>query len=411
MTTLFKGLFAAAVAGILVAAPARSEEVSTTNLVSGNNAFALELYSRLAAGDGNVFFSPYSISTCLAMTYAGARGDTASQIGHVFHFDSDGAQLSSNFAELQKHLDELEQKAEVKLDIANGMWVEKNQKLLKEFTSVVRDSYGAEVKQADFRSSAEPTRRDINDWVSEKTSGKITDLLQPGVVNAATRLVLVNAIYLKGSWVHSFKKSATVDGPFSVSDTQKATAHFMHQDSSFEYAENEDCQLLEMPYGDSKTGIGGNNLLAMDILLPRKADGLKKLESSLTEPALIALVGKARPQKINVTFPKFTTTAQISLGQTLAAMGMPLAFSNEADFSGMDGERDLYISAIVHKAYVKVDESGTEAAAATGTVMALTSVMRQPSPVFRADHPFIFLIRDTQSGAILFLGRITDPTK
>jgi serpin B len=185
----------------------------------------------------------------------------------------------------------------------------------------------------------------------------------------------------------------------------------MHQDAFFKYAETEACQLLEMPYGDPKVGRGTIGSLAMDVLLPHDAEGLKKLESSLTDSALNELLLRANQQKIKVTFPKFTTTSQFGLAQTLSAMGMPLAFSDQADFSGMDGERDLYISTVIHKAYVNVDEAGTEAAAATAGVMALTSMMPRPSPEFRADHPFIFLIRDTQSGAILFLGRVTDPTK
>jgi serpin B len=395
-------------------ASAATELASISRLATDNNAFALNLYARLASAGGNLFLSPYSISTCLAMTYTGARGETAQQMARTLHFKSEPPLLADTFAALQSQLNLLQQKGPLELNIANALWTQEGHPFLPTFTAVAREKYQAELQQTDFRTQAEPTRGQINDWVSQQTKGKITDLLARGVINAQTRVVLVNAIYFKGTWTRPFQKRLTADAPFNLTSMQTVTAHFMHQETFFKYTEIPDGQLLELPYttGDAATEVGAaNQPLVMDILLPRETDGLKKLEAALTAPTLAQWLAQVRMEKISVFLPRFTTTAQFNLTETLAALGMPLAFSRDADFSGMDGQLDLHISAVIHKAFIQVDETGTEAAAATGTVMALTSAISRPSPQFRADHPFLFLIRDTQSGAILFLGRINDPTK
>jgi serpin B len=374
------------------------------SLAGGNTAFALDLYARLKTVDGNLFLSPYSISTCLAMTFAGARGDTAAQMAQTLHFGTNQNQLAASFNELQEQLNQEQEKNGMELDFANGIWAQKDHVFLAAFLDVARQSYGANLRQIDFRTRSETARTEINDWVGHETKGKITDLIQPGVVNPATQLVLVNAIYFKGQWAREFDKQNTANAPFSVTSTQKLPVPLMNLTADFKYAEVGGLQLLELPYaGDG---------FAMVVLLPRDVDGLKNLENLLNKQTLDHWLTQARELNVAVLLPKFKLAAQFSLAKPLGEMGMTDAFSPGADFSGMDGERDLFISAVVHKAFVDVNEEGTEAAAATGVVMRMNAVrMPRPTPIFRADHPFLFLIRDLHSGSILFLGRVVDPTR
>jgi serpin B len=376
----------------------------TADLTAGNTAFALDLYAQLKSGDGNLFFSPYSISTCLAMTYAGARGDTEAQMARTLHFGADQARFHSGFGELQKQLNTVQQKQEVQLNIANGLWAQKEYPFLDAFLKTATQTYDAKLNQADFRTRAEAARKEINDWVSDRTKAKITDLIAPGSLDAATRLMLVNAIYFKGKWLHEFKKVRTTDQPFFVTLEQKVQTKMMNGSAKYKYAETETLQLLELPY------MGGD--LSMLVLLPKQKGGLPPLENSLNQKQLNDWLARGSIREVDVFLPKFKLTQEFALAPTLEAMGMTDAFSSSADFSGMDGRRDLYISAVIHKAYVDVNEEGTEAAAATGlTLRALAMQRPEPTPVFRADHPFLFLIRDTRSGSILFLGRVTNPAK
>jgi len=374
------------------------------SLAGGNTAFALDLYARLKSADGNLFFSPYSISTCLATTYAGAQGDTAAQMAQTLHFGTNQNQLAASFGELQKQLNDDQEKTGVELSTANGLWGQKDHPFLPAFLAIAEQSYGAHLKQIDFHTHADTARTELNDWVGRQTKGKITDLIQPGVLNPATRLVLVNAIYFKGSWAREFDKHSTADAPFTVAPDQRAVVPMMNQTAAFEYAKVDGLQVLELPYaGDD---------LSMVVLLPRESDGLKGVENLLNTQTLDRWLAQALEQKVTVFLPKFKMAAQFSLAKPLAEMGMTEAFSPNANFSGMDGERDLFISAVVHKAFVDVNEEGTEAAAATGVVMrSMAIMMPRPTPVFRADHPFIFLIRDNHSGSILFLGRLVEPIR
>lgn len=390
----------------LIGHPADTTTVAndTQNLAGGNTSFALDLYTRLKTADGNLFFSPYSISTCLAMTYAGARGDTAAQMAQTLHFDTDQIQLAASFGELQKQLNSEQEKKRVELNIANGLWGQKDHLFLPAFLDIAKQSYGANSKQVDFRTHADTARTEINDWVDHKTKGKITDLIQPGVLGPATRLVLVNAIYFKGSWTGEFDKHSTIKAPFTVTPNRKPEVPLMNLTADFKYTEVDGLQLLELPYaGDD---------LSLIVLLPRELDGLKGMEDLFNTQTLDRWLAQAREQKVEVFLPKFKLSAQFSLAKPLAEMGMTDAFSPNANFFGMDGERDLFISAVVHKAFVDVNEEGTEATAATGVVMRSMAVMMpRPTPIFRADHPFIFLIRDNHSGSIIFLGRLVEPTR
>ncbi len=371
-------------------------------LVSGNNSFAFDLYSQLKSGNGNLFFSPYSVSTCLGMTYAGAKGNTGLQMAKVFHFGTQ-SDTSSGFGDLQAQLNALQEQKRFELNIANGLWAQKGKSFLPAFLEVAQKQFGAKLEMADFKTAADAVRKEINDWVSDKTKGKINNLLPQGSLDALTRLVLVNAIYFKASWMSSFQPSMTRDDAFHTSADKTVSAKMMNQTAHFRYGEDNDLQILEMGY----TGRD----IAMVVVLPRKLDGLKALENELSAERLAGWLAKLKSEEVRVSFPKFKLESQFGLNRTLAQMGMPDAFSRSSDFSGMDGTRELYISAVVHKAYVDVNEAGTEAAAATGVAMAARVMRPHPQPVFRADHPFLFLIRDTHSGSILFLGRVTDPAK
>jgi serine protease inhibitor len=389
---------------LLAAMPTSAQPAATDVVVTGNTRFAFDLYARLKTADGNLFFSPYSISTCLAMTWAGARGDTESQMAGALHFGTDQTGLHSQFAGLQNQLNAVQKKKDVALNIANGLWAQKDHSFLPAFLKIATDDYAAKIKQVDFRTGAEPARNDINDWVSGKTADRIQNLIPPGALDPMTRLVLVNAIYFKGQWAAPFKKNDTVPDRFTIAPGQTTSAQFMNLTDNFGYAEADGLQLLELPY------TGGD--LSMVVLLPAETNSFKDFENGLSAEKIAGWLGQARKQKVNVFLPKFKLTQQFALADTLASMGMTDAFSPRADFSGMDGARDLFISAVIHKAFVEVNEEGTEAAAATGVMVGAMAIARPISEyVFRADHPFLFLIRDVHSGSILFLGRVTNPNR
>lgn len=369
----------------------------------GNMAFACELYAKLkdTGRDGNVFFSPYNISTALAMTSAGARGDTNGQMVKALHFEPNQAKRHAAFCAMEANLNAVQKKGQVKLCVANSLWPQKDYSLLESFLSLIKENYGASVTPLDFRAT-EAARKTINTWVEDKTNQKIKDLIPGGALNAMTRLVLVNAIYFKGNWTLPFKAEATKEQPFHLPSGQTVQAPLMYQQKHFNYGENEEMQVLELPYaGDD---------LSMIVLLPRKADGLATIENSLTPANLAKWTQAMWSPDVKVYLPKFKMTCRFGLNDTLRAMGVTDAFdAGKADFSGMDGGRNLFISAALHKAFVEVNEEGTEAAAATGIMMGETALPRPPIE-FRADHPFIFLIREKITGSILFLGRVTNPT-
>ena len=398
-SVMLAGLLCALGSGSAFGAPSGQ----TPALVQGNTAFALDLYSRLKSGPPNLFFSPYSISTCLAMTYGGARGDTAKQMAEVLHFGNDAKQVNASFASLQRELKDAGGQGGIQLNVANALWAQQGHPFLPAFLNAARDEYQASVNQADFKTSAESARSEINKWVEQKTQDRIKDILPPGSVDGMTRLVLANAIYFKGTWAVPFRASETRPQPFHVSPSSQVQAPMMHHTERVRYMEDDALQAVELPYS--------GNGLSMMVLLPRRMDGCSELESRLT-PALVAnSLAQMKQQKVEIFLPRFKQESAFELNAALAKMGMPDAFGPSADFSGMDGTRQLYISGIFHKAWVEVNEEGTEAAAATATTVTALSIARPlaPPPVFRADHPFIFLIRDTRSGSLLFLGRLAQP--
>ncbi len=389
-----------------LAQPPASRIPNEAALTQGNNAFAVDLYGQLRAQSGNLFFSPASISTVFAMAYAGANGQTATEMANVFHFTLPPDQLHPAMGALLAGLNA--NHTGYQLRVADALWAQQDASFLAGYLNLVQSDYGAGFHRVNFKASPETVRATINQWVEQQTNNKIQNLILPGVLSTSTRLVLTNAIYFKGDWLNTFQKSATLDEEFHLDATQTVKAPMMHRTGSYSYYNGGTFQELELPYKA--------NELSMIVLLPKDIDGLPALEESFTSASLADWLQKLEPAaKVILTFPRFTMTKQIELSGALAKMGMPQAFSGAADFSGMTGKHDFSISAVIHKAFVDVSEQGTEAAAATATVMtatAMRSQMPEPPPVvFRADHPFLFLIRDVQSGSILFVGRVADPTK
>jgi serpin B len=371
-------------------------------LAQANNAFAVELYRQLASTPGNLFLSPHSISRALAMTYAGAGAETARQMKEALHFELPVDRLGLAFAALQELLAQCARTGEVELSSASSLWLQQGYELRPEFLQLVQDAYQAGLNRVDY-AQPEPARQAINAWVAEATRQRIQDLVPCGVIKPLTRLVLANAIYFKGLWASQFDAAETTSAPFLNLDGSKSEISLMDQKAEFAYAKFHDLQALELPYqGDD---------LAMIILLPDDADGLPPLEASLTTETLARWTGDLRAQELHVFLPRFQVSASFRLDEALQALGMPDAFSEtKADFSAMDPANMLYISAVLHKAFCEVNEQGSEAAAASAVVMALRS-LPLPPPVFRADHPFLFLIRHRPSGVILFIGRLSQVTK
>ena len=380
-------------------------------IIEASNQFALEFYAHLKDKEKgeNVFFSPYSISTAMAMLYEGARNETANEIQSVFHFPKDLSIRRSSFAIAQSYLNR--QGTPYKLHAANALWIEKDFHLQNTFKTLVMEFYKGDVFNADFKRDSEKERQRINKWVENETMDKITNLLPPGSLNSITRLVLTNAIYFKGKWEEPFQESQTRDEDFWLNENQAEKVPMMRKtDDNFNYAQTEELQILEIPY---ETGE-----LSMLILLPRDKteESLKSLEESLTIDSVNLWKKSLREQKMDDVFiPKFTFKRDYDLKKVLRGMGMPLAFDpsgqeKDAGFSGINKEVPLYVDEVYHKAFVDVNEEGTEAAAASGIVMKELSATLNPL-VFKADHPFIFLIQERTTGYILFMGKVANPAK
>ena len=382
--------------------PAVAEE-EIRELVSGNIAFALGLYSWLRDIEGNIFFSPYSISLALAMAYAGARGDTAEEMARALHFTLPQDKLHPAFDALDLEIAARGREG-IELSVANGFWGELHHPFLQEYVDLLMRYYGVEVHLLDFAGAPDDCRARINDWVRERTSGRIEELLPPDSIDPLTRLVLTNAIYFKGKWEVAFDPEATWKEPFHLLDGSTVPVDMMHQMARFPYAEGElggvRYQAVELPY----MGEG----LAFVVLLPER-EGFAAFEEALDTEALLGILAGLRRAQVELALPKFSFTSGFQLKAALGALGMLRAFTDAADFSGMDGARDLHIDEVYHKAFIEVSEEGTEAAAATGVAIAL-AVAPQQSVVVRVDHPFLFLIRDRVTGAVLFLGRVLDPS-
>ncbi len=376
--------------------------------VAGNTNFAFALYGKLkddpnvTAPKGNLFFSPYSISTALAMTYAGARGNTEKQMAMALHFTLPGPRLYPAFGALQKQLIQEDKSRGYRLLLANALWLQKDETFLKEFLDLNKYYYGAGFSLLDFVNETEKSRQIINSWIEEKTKEKIKELIPRGGVTPEVVLVLTNAVYFKGEWQTKFEKRDTERADFTISAKDKVNVPLMHLKENFKYYEDEKLQVLEMPYKSDE--------LSMLVLLPKETEGLKEIENTLTAETLNVLLPKMKDTKVDVYFPKFKIVwGTFSLNKAFIALGMRDAFNpEEADFSGINGIGHIWISAIFHKAFIEVNEEGTEAAA--GTAVVIVKSIEFPV-VFRVDHPFIFIIKDNRSRSVLFMGRIMNPAE
>ena len=375
-------------------------------LVEGNSAFAFNLYQALREGDGNLFYSPYSISLALAMTYAGAQGETAQQMADTLQFVLPQNRLHPAFNDLDLELARRGEGAEGKdgegfrLNIVNAIWGQKDYEFLSDFLDLLAENYGAGLRVLDFASAPEESRITINNWVSDQTEGRIEDLIPQGLIDALTRLVLTNAIYFNAAWQYPFEEDMTEDGPFYLLDGGEVTVPMMRQTELLGYAEGDGYQAVELPYD------GGE--LSMIILLPQ-AGQFETFEGSLDAQQVDEIIGRLEHRQVTLAMPRFEFESSFGLREALVAMGMPVAFSGDADFSGMTGNRDLFIAEVIHKAFVSVDEAGTEAAAATAVVMP-TSMPPDEIIEVTVNRPFVFLIHDIETGAILFIGRVVNPS-
>ena len=397
-------IFSAMLLATLASVPALAQvriKGDPAAVVEGNNGFAVDLYRQLDNEKGNLFFSPYSISNALAMTYAGARGNTAKEMATAMHFDLESARFHPAFAQLIRELQGKAKDRKYQLNIANRLWGQKDYGFLPDFLKLSQDLYQAGLKEVDFIDDTDGARKAINAWVEEQTHKKIKDLIKPGVLSVDTRLVLSNAIYFKAAWLRPFSPKATKPGEFTTGAGKKAKVPMMQAGARTNYFNDGSVLGLELPYE--------NHELSMIVLMPKKADGLADLEKELTAIQLKKWLAKLSDHQVQISLPKFKVTAEFHLNDVLKQLGMKDAFERRrANFSGMTTRERLFISHVVHKAFVDVNEAGTEAAASTAVVM--DRVSKPPRGIFSADHPFIFLIRDAKTGSILFMGRVSDPT-
>ncbi|MCD6381601.1 MAG: serpin family protein [Candidatus Aenigmarchaeota archaeon] len=384
--------------------PPKADDTGSTSegvqqVVNANNKFAFELYKQLSDEEGNLFFSPYSISSALAITYEGAREKTADEIKNVFHF-TDYDILRPNFAAIYNEINKGYR--DYTLRAGNALWIQKDFPLLENYTTTVERYYGAKAANLDFVNEPEKSRQTINSFIEKQTNGKIEDLIPKDFITSSTGIVITNAIYFKGTWKVEFDPKETKEMDFHMDSNKAIKVQMMHMkpnEKTFNYTETEDVQILELPYkGDD---------ISMLIILP-KFGKLSEIEKKLTIEKLKEWKSKMRETELSeIYLPKFEIETKYFLEDTLPDMGMPTAFSPDADFSGMTGRRDLFISHVIHQAYVKVYEKGTEAAAATAVIFEKS--MPAPEIIFKADHPFIFIIQQKSTGNILFIGRVVEP--
>lgn len=391
---------------MLLASASEPPQDEMTRLARGSNAFAFDLYRGLGTGPGNRVVSPASVSIALAMAWGGARGGTAEQMQRVLRFEGSPEEVMRASGRLAAALQDPSRP--VVFRIANRLFGEKTAEFVPAYLDATRAAFGAGLEPVDFKRAAEKARLLINAWVEEKTEKRIKDLVPPNGVSRETRLVLVNAIYFLGDWMDPFRKESTVPRPFSVSAAEKKDVPTMHRADRLRFVARDGLKALELPYK------GGS--MSMLLLLPDAVDGLPALERWLTAERLEVIVGSLAPVRVGVALPRFELEPpSLPLGDALRALGMADPFSpSQADFTGIADPPDprdrLFLSEVFHKAFVKVDEKGTEAAAATAAVMERAAALPEKLVEFKADHPFLFFIRDNVSGLTLFMGRVADPS-
>jgi serpin B len=409
MKAAFVLWIAAALAGTGRAAAQPVESTATLQaLVRGENAFACELYGRLAAQPGNVLFSPFSVHQALAMSYLGARGATASEMKSVLHFPIEGRGLGLACRDLTRQIlppaAPTGRKPPVEIETASALWGRAGEPFDRDFRALLESAFGAPLRQADFARGDE-ARDGINAWAAARTHGRIRDLVPAGALNSRAVAVLVNAIYFHALWDKKFASDETMPAEFHLTPWAQIMVPTMSQTLGAWYLETPALQVLDLPYGDHRT--------TMTILLPRSVDGLPALERHLSADSLTFWLGRVEMHRVEVHLPRFQIAGGCQLVPALSRLGMPRAFDEQADFTGMSPAKPLFISGVFHQAFVMVEEEGTEAAAASAIVhyrgVSPDEVTPLDNFVFRADHPFLFLIRHVPTGAVLFIGRVADP--
>jgi serpin B len=374
----------------------------TSFAVSGRQGFGAAIYNVAAREPGNQFISPLSIETAFALTYPGARGQTASEMASAFGFAADPAQAAAQTRAVLEAI----QGGDAPVTIANAAWVERTFNLEAPYMSIVRDTLGGQIEALDFRTAFEPARARINAWTAERTNNRIQNLLPIGSVRADTRLVLTNAVFFKADWADQFTAEGTRPGPFHLAGGGTSQAPLMNQRTHARYIEGEGFQGAELDYA------GGQ--FALDVFLPRTPDGLAAFEAQLDGARLESLLtqlGSAPHALLALTLPKVTMESSYELGDAMQAVGVRTAFSGGADFSGISSAEGLMISRVIHRTFLAIDEKGTEAAAATAIVMPTAAMPRpEPEPIlFTADRPFLLVLRHKPSGEVLFIGRVVTP--
>jgi serpin B len=386
-------------------APPAAEAVS--KLANGSNAFGFDLYQRLRKKPGNIVVSPASITTALSMTWGGAKGDTASQMKKVLHLEGTTEEVMTTSGKLAASLEDPNRP--IKFRIANQLFGEKTYKFEQAFLDQTKTAFGAPLEMLDFKNAAEPSRVRINGWVEGETEKRIQDLIPKDAITSDMRLVLVNAIYFLGDWENPFEKEKTQNAAFFTTKSDKKDVPMMNRTGNYKLAQKDGMKALELSYK------GG--AMSMVIVLPDQVDGLEAVEKSLDAKKLAELTKEMKSERVGAQIPKFeiAPAASLQLGEDLREMGMKDAFDRKkADFTGIANppspDDKLYIGKVFHKAFVKVDEKGTEAAAATAVLMPKAGSAAPAEPIpFKADHPFLFFIRDNASGLVLFMGRVADP--
>jgi serpin B len=366
----------------------------------GNNRFTMELYHQLRKEPVNMFYSPLSISSAFAMTYAGAKGETATQLQQTLHFGPNTDAFHSEYAQLNTLLNK--EKEGLSLSLANAVWIQSGLKLQPIFSETLTQHYGAGLKRTSFSEDPAGSRDRINNWVEEKTHDKITDLLPQSAIKRSTQMILVNALYFKGDWATPFKEENTKEDTFYVFKKCHTQAQMMNQSLNTSYYEDKMAQVVELPYE------GGD--VSMILIVPKKRFDLLAVEKNFTHTLYQEYLQKMKHTKVQLTLPKFTMERTYSLSEPLQQLGMTLPFTSNADFTGMTDQTKLVIDKVLHKTYIDVNEVGTEAAAATAITMVKTSMVRNQATV-KANHPFMFLLKDNKTSAILFMGRIMDPNE
>ncbi len=370
---------------------------------AGNNQFANDLFQNYIHSelekDKNIFFSPFSIYAALSMTSEGAKGQTALEMQKVMHLPENANLRQTGFENLMTSLNS--GSTNFKLTAANALWVQKDYSFLPEFIEINKKRYKANAENLDFINQPDAARKKINSWAADNTNNKIKELLSENNITKYTRLILTNTIYFKGEWAKQFEKFLTKEADFTASEGHIVKAQMMHIQRSFSYLETEDAQVLEMPYK--------NNELSMIVILPKKGHTLQNISTKNLETFLSS---KIDFELLQVSFPKFKIEAKYLMKDDLSKMGMPLPFTDKADFSGMTGSKELQISQVIHQTFVDVDEAGTEAAAATAVGMEAGGMPNRIEPKqFNADRPFIFAIKHNTSGAVLFMGAVNNPNE